>query len=100
MRELQALAEKIKVPEFQLLRRHELIFKMLQVQTEQNGMVFARGCLEILPDGYGFLRTNNYLPSSEDVYVSQTQIRRFGLLTGDTILGQVRPPKEGSDTFL
>ena len=61
--------------------------------------IFAKGTLEVLPDGYGFLRTNNYLPSSEDIYVSQTQIRRFGLSTGDMISGQVRPPKEGERYF-
>lgn len=99
LKELHALAKKLNIPDYKLKKKNDLIFEMLQAKTEQNGLIFARGVLEILPDGYGFLRTNNYLPSSEDIYVSQTQIRRFGLLTGDTISGQVRPPKEGERYF-
>ena len=99
LKTLYVLAKKLDIPDFKQLRKNDLIFKILQVKTEQNGLIFARGVLEILPDGYGFLRTNNYLPSSEDIYVSQTQIRRFGLSTGDTISGQVRPPKEGERYF-
>ncbi|MBT5954863.1 transcription termination factor Rho [bacterium] len=96
---LHILADKLKVEDYKQLQKHQLIFKILQAKTEQNGLIFARGVLEILPDGYGFLRTYNYLPSTEDIYVSQTQIRRFGLLTGDTISGQVRPPKDGERYF-
>ncbi len=99
LKELHDLAQKLGIPEFKQLKKNDLIFKMLQAKTEQNGLIFARGALEILQDGYGFLRTNNYLPSSEDIYVSQTQIRRFGLQTGDMISGQVRPPKEGERYF-
>ncbi|NBV41254.1 transcription termination factor Rho [bacterium] len=99
LKELHGLAERLQIPEFKQLKKNDLIFKMLQAKTESNGLIFARGVLEILPDGYGFLRTNNYLPSSEDIYVSQTQIRRFGLSSGDTISGQVRPPKEGERYF-
>ncbi len=99
LKELHSYAEKLNIPDLKQLKKEDLIFKMLQAKTEQNGLIFARGCLEILPDGYGFLRTNNYLPSSEDIYVSQTQIRRFGLSSGDTISGQVRPPKEGERYF-
>ncbi|RAP33928.1 transcription termination factor Rho [Candidatus Marinamargulisbacteria bacterium SCGC AAA071-K20] len=97
--DLHKHAEQLKVPGYKQLTKEDLIFKVLQAKTEQNGLIFARGILEILPDGYGFLRTNNYLPSSEDIYVSQTQIRRFGLSSGDTISGQVRPPKEGERYF-
>lgn len=99
LKELHDLAHKLGVPEYKSLKKNDLIFKMLQAKTEQNGLIFARGVLEILPDGYGFLRTNNYLPSSEDIYVSQTQIRRFGLSSGDMTSGQVRPPKEGERYF-
>lgn len=99
LNDLYKYAEELNIPEFNQLTKEDLIFKVLQAKTEQNGLIFARGILEILPDGYGFLRTNNYLPSSEDIYVSQTQIRRFGLSSGDTISGQVRPPKEGERYF-
>ena len=97
--QLHALAKDLNIPEYKLLKKTELIFKLLQAKTEQNGLIFAKGVLEILPDGYGFLRTNNYLPCPEDIYVSQTQIRRFGLCSGDSINGQVRPPKEGERYF-
>ncbi len=99
LKELHDLAKNLNVPDFKQLKKADLIFKMLQAKTEQNGLIFARGVLEILPDGYGFLRTSNYLPSSEDIYVSQTQIRRFGLASGDLISGQVRQPKEGERYF-
>ena len=97
--ELHDLAEKVGIHDYKQLKKNDLIFQILQAKTEQNGLIFARGVLELLPDGYGFLRTQNYLPSSEDIYVSQTQIRRFGLMTGDTVSGQVRPPKEGERYF-
>ena len=77
------------------LRKQELIFKILEAQTEKNGLIFAEGVLEILPEGYGFLRspTYNYLPGPDDIYVSPSQIKRFDLHTGDTVSGQVRPPR-------
>ena len=67
----------------------------MRAQAEQNGIVWTQGVLEILPEGYGFLRTKNYLPSPDDVYVSQSQIKRLGLRTGDTVVGAVRAPKSG-----
>ncbi len=99
LKELHELASSLGIVDFKLLKKADLIFKILQAKTEQNGFIFAKGVLEILPDGYGFLRTSNYLPSSEDIYISQTQIRRFGLASGDAISGQVRPPKEGERYF-
>ena len=83
------------------LRKQDLIFKILQVQAEKSGLIFAEGVLECLPDGFGFLRAPeyNYLPGPDDVYVSPSQIRRFDLRTGDTVSGQIRPPKEGERYF-
>ncbi|MBC7924942.1 MAG: transcription termination factor Rho [Bryobacteraceae bacterium] len=83
------------------LRKQELIFKILQTQAERSGLIFSQGVLECLPDGFGFLRAPeyNYLPGPDDVYVSPSQIRRFDLRTGDTISGQIRPPKEGERYF-
>ena len=83
------------------MRKQELIFKVLQAQTEKSGLIFAEGVLECLPDGFGFLRAPeyNYLPGPDDIYVSPSQIRRFDLRTGDTISGQVRQPKEGERYF-
>ena len=83
------------------MRKQELIFKILEAQTEKSGLIFAEGVLEILPEGYGFLRSPdyNYLPGPDDIYVSPSQIKRFDLRTGDTISGQVRPPKEGERYF-
>jgi transcription termination factor Rho len=83
------------------LRKQELIFKILQAQTEKNGLIFSEGVLECLPDGFGFLRAPdyNYLPGPDDIYVSPSQIRKFDLRTGDTISGQIRPPKEGERYF-
>ncbi|HZT41772.1 MAG TPA: transcription termination factor Rho [Chthonomonadaceae bacterium] len=75
-------------------RKEDLIARILQVQTERNGLIYAKGILEILPDGWGFLRRSNFSPHAEDIYVSQTQIKRFGLKTGDEVAGQVRPPKD------
>ena len=82
-------------------RKQELIFAILQAQTEKKGMIFSEGVLEILPDGFGFLRAPdyNYLPGPDDIYISPSQIRRFGLRTGDTISGQIRPPKESERYF-
>jgi transcription termination factor Rho len=82
-------------------KKHDLIFKILQSQTEKSGLIFAEGVLETLPDGYGFLRApeSNYLPGPDDIYVSPSQIRKFDLRTGDTVSGQVRQPKEGERYF-
>jgi transcription termination factor Rho len=83
------------------MRKQELIFKILQAQTEKSGLIFSEGVLETLPDGFGFLRAPdyNYLPGPDDIYVSPSQIRKFDLRTGDTVSGQVRPPKEGERYF-
>ena len=83
------------------MRKQDLIFAILQAQVEKNGVIFGGGVLEILPDGFGFLRAQdyNYLPGPDDIYVSPSQIRRFNLRTGDTIAGQIRPPKEGERYF-
>lgn len=99
--ELNALGRQFGVVGASGLRKQELIFKILEAQTEKNGLIFAEGVLEILPDGFGFLRSPdyNYLPGPDDIYVSPSQIRRFDLRTGDTVSGQVRPPKEGERYF-
>src|SRR5690242_19104555 len=83
------------------MRKQDLIFSILQAQTEQNGFICGEGVLEILPDGFGFLRAPdyNYLPGPDDIYVSPSQIRRFNLRTGDVVAGQIRPPKEGERYF-
>jgi transcription termination factor Rho len=99
--ELNDLGKKLNVPGASGMRRQELIFAILQTQAEQNGVISGSGVLEILPDGFGFLRAvdYNYLPSPDDIYISPSQIRRFNLKTGDTISGEVRPPKEGEKYF-
>ncbi len=99
--DLAALARELNVEGAAGLRKQELIFAILQAQVEKNGMISGGGVLEILPDGFGFLRAPdyNYLPGPDDIYVSPSQIRRFNLRTGDTINGQVRPPKEGERYF-
>ena len=99
--ELNDLAKKLEVPGANGMRRQDLIFAILQTQAEQNGVISGSGVLEILPDGFGFLRAvdYNYLPSPDDIYISPSQIRRFNLKTGDTISGEVRPPKEGEKYF-
>ena len=99
--ELQEVAQGLNVTGFSGLRKQELIFKILGAQTEKNGLIFGQGVLEILPEGYGFLRSPeyNYLPGPDDIYVSPSQIKRFDLRTGDTISGQVRPPKESERYF-
>ncbi len=98
---LNVMAKELGVPGATGIKRHDLIFRILQTQTEKSGLLFAEGVLEILPDGYGFLRApeSNYLPGPDDIYVSPSQIRRFNLRTGDTVSGQVRPPKEGERYF-
>ncbi len=99
--ELTELALTLEIEGASGLRKQDLIFRILEAQTEKNGHIFAEGVLEILPDGYGFLRSAsyNYLPGPDDIYVSPSQIKRFGLLTGDTVSGQVRPPKESERFF-
>jgi transcription termination factor Rho len=101
MAELLSLAIELEIQGTSGLRKQELIFKVLEAQTERSGLIFAEGVLEILPEGYGFLRspTYNYLPGPDDIYVSPSQIKRFDLHTGDTVSGQVRPPKEGERYF-
>jgi len=98
---LNALARELGVEGAAGMKKHDLIFKILQSQTEKSGLLFAEGVLECLPDGYGFLRApeSNYLPGPDDIYVSPSQIRKFDLRTGDTVSGQVRPPKEGERYF-
>src|SRR5688500_9645563 len=83
------------------MRKQDLIFQILRAQTEQSGFIFSEGVLEVLPDGFGFLRAPayNYLPGPDDIYVSPSQIRKFDLHTGDTVSGQIRPPKEGERYF-
>ena len=99
--DLNAIARDLNVQNFGGLRKQELIFKILQSQAEKDGLIFAEGVLEVLPDGFGFLRAPdyNYLPGPDDIYVSPSQIRRFDLRTGDTISGQVRPPKDTERYF-
>ena len=99
--ELTKIARTLELPGASGLRKQDLIFKILQAQSEKEGHIFAEGVLEILPDGYGFLRSPdyNYLPGTDDIYVSPSQIRKFDLKTGDTISGQVRPPHEGEKYF-
>ena len=99
--ELSDIAKDLGVEGATGMRKQELIFKILQAQTEKSGLIFAEGVLECLPDGFGFLRAPeyNYLPGPDDIYVSPSQIRRFDLRTGDTVSGQVRQPKEGERYF-
>ena len=94
--DLNDVARELKIEGAANLRKQELIFAILQAQTEKNGVVFGEGVLETLPDGFGFLRApdSNYLPGPDDIYVSPSQIKRFDLRTGDSVTGQVRPPKE------
>lgn len=94
--ELMKLASDFEIESANTMRRQELIFAILTAQSESNGSIYAEGVLECLPDGFGFLRAPdfNYLPGSDDIYVSPAQIRRFGLKTGDTVEGQIRPPRE------
>lgn len=96
LEQLHNVAKDLNVTGYSKMKKQALAMRVLQVQTEHDGFMFREGVLEILPEAYGFLRLNGYLPHPGDVYVSQSQIRRFGLRTGDSISGQVRPPKEGS----
>ncbi len=99
LQQLYDVAKGLQIPNYRQMKKHDLIFKILEGQTEKNGNMFAKGVLEILPEGYGFLRTYGYLPSREDIYVSQTQIRRFDMQNGDVVSGQIRPPKEGEKYY-
>jgi transcription termination factor Rho len=99
--ELNKIAQDMNISGFSGLKKAELIFKILEEQTAQEGLIFSKGVLEILPDGYGFLRSSNYnyLPGPDDIYISPSQIKRFGLRTGDTVTGQIRPPKDNERFF-
>ena len=99
--ELTKIAKELNVEGATGMRKQDLIFAILQAQTEKNGLIFGEGVLEILPDGFGFLRAPdyNYLPGPDDIYISPSQIRRFNLRTGDTVSGQIRPPKDTERYF-
>jgi transcription termination factor Rho len=99
--DLAKIAKELNIPGSSGMRKQELIFQILRAQTEKNGLIFSEGVLECMPDGFGFLRAPeyNYLPGPDDIYVSPSQIRKFDLRTGDTVSGQVRPPKDGERYF-
>lgn len=97
--ELYALAKELNVEGYSRLKKRELIFEILKAETEKDGFLFAHGILEVLSEGFGFLRPINYLPSSEDIYVSPSQIRRFDMKTGDQVYGKVRHPKENEKFY-
>jgi transcription termination factor Rho len=99
--ELLGVASDLKIEGVSSMRKQELIFKILEAQTQQNGLIFAEGVLQVLPEGYGFLRSPdyNYLPGPDDIYVSPSQIKKFDLRTGDTISGQIRSPKDSERYF-
>jgi transcription termination factor Rho len=101
IQKLTQIAKDLAVAGATGMRKQELIFQILKAQTEQSGFIFSEGVLEVLPDGFGFLRAPdyNYLPGPDDIYVSPSQIRKFDLQTGDTVSGQIRPPKEGERYF-
>ena len=103
MVQLQALAKQEEIPreEWVGLKKQDLIFTILKERVKQNGLMYGEGTLEILPDGFGFLRSPdyNYLPCPDDIYISPSQIRRFGLRTGAVVAGQIRPPKENERYF-
>jgi len=101
MKDLLAIADQEQITEYHGLKKQDLIFKILKERTRLNGLMFGEGTLEILPDGFGFLRSPDYhyLPCPDDIYVSPSQIRRFGLRTGATVAGQIRPPKENERYF-
>jgi transcription termination factor Rho len=98
---LTQIAKDLNVAGFSGMRKQDLIFQILKAQTELSGFIFSEGVLEVLPDGFGFMRAPdyNYLPGPDDIYVSPSQIRKFDLQTGDTVSGQIRPPKEGERYF-
>src|SRR3989339_693189 len=99
--ELHEMAKAENIKEFTALKKQELIFRILKERIRQNGLMYGEGVLEVLPDGYGFLRNPdyNYLSSPDDIYVSPSQIRRFGLRTGNVVSGQIRPPKDSEKYF-
>ncbi len=97
--ELYKLAKKHQIPYYGQMKKKELIFAILRAQAEQSGLMFMQGVLDILPEGYGFLRPINYLPSTEDIYISASQIRKFDLRSGDMVSGKCRPPKENERYF-
>ena len=99
--ELNKIAQEMKLSAVTGLKKSDLIFRILEEQTAQEGLLFSKGVLEILPDGYGFLRSPNYnyLPGPDDIYISPSQIKRFSLRTGDTVTGQIRPPKDNERFF-
>ncbi|WP_322908134.1 transcription termination factor Rho [Paenibacillus campi] len=97
--ELYKLAKQYQIPYYGQLKKKELIFAILRAQAERSGLMFMQGVLEILPEGYGFLRPINYLPSAEDIYISASQIRKFDLRTGDLVSGKCRAPKENERYF-
>ncbi len=99
--ELKKMAQDLQIPGYSGLKKQNLIFKVLEAQAEQEGLIFSRGVLEILEDGYGFLRSPdyNYVPGPDDIYISPSQIKRFGLQTGHVVSGQIRPPKDDERFF-
>ena len=99
--ELVKVAQDLNIAGSTNLKKQELIFKILEGQTKKEGLIFGEGVLEVLPDGYGFLRSSdyNYLPGPDDIYVSPSQIKRFGMRTGDNVSGQIRPPKDNERFF-
>ena len=99
--QLTKMAKDLKIPGLATLKKHQLILEVLKAKAVENGLMFGEGCLEILPDGFGFLRSQNYnyLPCPEDIYVSPSQIRKFDLKKGDTVSGQIRPPKDKERYF-
>src|SRR5947209_15515372 len=97
--ELRDLAHDAGLTNVSNLKRQELIFRLLQAQAERQGTIFAEGVLDVVDEGFGFLRQQRFLPGPNDIYVSLSQIRRFGLRTGDKVAGQVRPPKESEKYF-
>ena len=99
LQELQEMAKELNVENISNFRKRELIFEMLKVLAAKEGLIFSQGILEILPDGFGFLRVEDFSPGPEDIYVSASQIRRFNLKTGDMVSGQVRPPKDNERYF-
>src|SRR5688572_9082122 len=101
MTDLNRIARDMGIENFGTMRKHEVIFHILQKNAERSGILFSEGVLEVLPEGFGFLRSQsfNYLPCPEDIYVSPSQIRRFDLQTGNIVAGQIRPPKEKERFF-
>nr|NNM90466.1 transcription termination factor Rho [Bacilli bacterium] len=97
--ELYKLAKEYQIPYYASMKKKELIFAVLRAQAEKDGLIFAEGVLDVMPEGYGFLRPIGYLPSAEDIYVAASQIRRFDLRAGDLISGKVRPPKDNERFF-